>query len=105
MRDERAAPHEAWEGDAVVAPPVCATGVSLLARGRLSGATPRGQPWTPAVTRPQGYAELSMRRMAVLWPGGAPSLGHHVHRALLRNAWLDFAPRIPATACHERNYI
>jgi hypothetical protein len=69
------------------------------------GATPRGQPWTPAVPRPQGCDGLSMRRMAVLWPVREPSLGRQVHRELLRNAWRDFALRIPATACHQRNYV
>jgi hypothetical protein len=69
------------------------------------GATPRGQPWTPAVPRPQGGDGLSMRRMAVLWPVREPSLGRQVHRELLRNAWRDFALRIPATACHQRNYV
>jgi hypothetical protein len=47
--------------------PCAATGVSLLAVGCLSGAPPRGQPWTPAVTLPQGRTELSTRQMAVLW--------------------------------------
>jgi hypothetical protein len=32
--------------------PCAATGVSLLAVWRRIGATPRGQPWTPAVTLP-----------------------------------------------------
>ena len=43
--------------------------------------------------------------MAVLWTFREPSLGRHVHRELLRNAWLDFAPRLPATACHQRHYV
>jgi len=46
--------------------PCAATGMSLLAVWCLSGATPRGQPWTPDVTRPQGCNGLSARRMAVL---------------------------------------
>ncbi len=50
----------------VVSPPVCATGLSPIALGCLSGATPRGQPWTSAVTLPQGRNGLSARRMAVL---------------------------------------
>jgi hypothetical protein len=28
-----------------------------------------------------------------------------VRRELLRNALLDFTPSIPATACHQRNYV
>jgi hypothetical protein len=43
-----------------------ATGLSLVAMGCLSGATPRGQPWTPAVTLPPGCDGLSTRLMAVL---------------------------------------
>ena len=54
------------------------------------GATPRGQPWTPAVTRPQGCDGLSMRRMAVLWPVREPSLGRQVHRQLMRNELARF---------------
>ena len=46
--------------------PGAATGVSLLAVWGLSGATPRGQPWTPALTLPQGCDGLRARRMAVL---------------------------------------
>jgi len=41
------------------------TGLSLIALGCLSGATPRGQPWTPAGTLPPGRAGLNARRMAV----------------------------------------
>ena len=85
--------------------PYVATGVSLLAVWCLSGATPRGQPWTPAVTRPQGCDGLSTRRMAVLWTFREPSLCRHVHRELLRSAWLDLTPIIPTTACHQRNYV
>jgi len=43
--------------------------------------------------------------MAVVWPVREPSLGRQVHREFLRNAWLDVALRIPATACHQRNYV
>jgi hypothetical protein len=46
--------------------PCAAAGVSLLAVWCLNGATPWNQPWTPAVTRPQGRDGLSARRMAVL---------------------------------------
>jgi Phage integrase family len=42
------------------------TGVSLLAVWCLSGATPRGQPWTSAVTLPPRRNGLSARRMTVL---------------------------------------
>jgi hypothetical protein len=39
--------------------------VSLSARGCLIGATPRGQPWTSAVTLPPERNGLNARRMAV----------------------------------------
>ena len=85
--------------------PCAATGVSLLVGWCLIGATPRGQPWTPAVTLPHGCDGLSVRRMAVLWTFREPSLCRHVRRELMRNALLDFTPIIPATACHQRNYV
>jgi hypothetical protein len=43
--------------------------------------------------------------MAVLWTFRTPSLCRHMRRELLRNALLDFTPLIPATACHQRNYV
>jgi len=67
--------------------------------------TPRGQPWTPVVIRPQGRDGLSVRRMAVLWTCCEPSLGRHVHRELLRSVWLDLPSIIAATTCHQRNYV
>jgi hypothetical protein len=96
-----------WHCEAmgVVSPPACATGVSLIARGCLSGATPRGQPWMSAVTLPQGCNGLSARRMAVVSTFREPSLCRHVHRELLRSALRDVTPLIAATACHQRNYV
>src|SRR2546429_4649935 len=69
--------------------PCTATGVSLLAVWCLIGATPRGQPWTPAVTLPPGCDGLRARRMAVVWTFREPSLGRHGRRAFMRNAWFD----------------
>jgi hypothetical protein len=85
--------------------PCVATGASPLAVSCLSGATPRGQPWTSAVTLPQGRNGLNARRMAVLSPFREPSLCRHVHRELWRSVWLDVTPIMPATACHQRNYV
>src|SRR5262249_51200228 len=83
--------HEKSEAIGSFLLPCAAT--SFPCRGVVpSGATPRGQPWTPAVTRPHEFAGLSTRRMAVLWPFRGSSLGRHVHRELLRNAWLDLTP-------------
>src|SRR5439155_16570515 len=79
--------------------------VSQIASGGLIGATPRGQPWTFAVTLPPGRNGLIAWRMAVLSTFRAPSLGRHVHRELLRSVLLDLPPRIAATACHQRNYV
>src|SRR4030095_6732822 len=75
--------------------------VSQIARGGLLGATPRGQPWTSAVT----LAPARHGRMARLSTCGAPSLCRHVHRELLRSVLLDLTPIIAATACHQRNYV
>jgi hypothetical protein len=104
-RGGRASPHEALCSDEVVSPPACATGLSLRAVWYLSGATPQGQPWTPAMTLSQGRDGLSAWWIAVLSTLRAPSVGHHVHRELRRSAWLDVTPIISATACHLRNYI
>ena len=72
--------------------------MSLLVVWCLSGATPRGQPWTPIVTRPQGCDGLSARQMVVLWTFRELALGHHVHRELLRSVLLDLTPIIAANA-------
>src|SRR5713101_9531930 len=101
----RASRHEELCSDWVVSPHVWTTGSSLIAVWGLSGATPRGQPRTSAVTLPHGRTGLSARRMAVLWTFRAPSLGRHVHREFMRSALLDVTPIIPATACHQRNYV
>src|SRR6266699_3578403 len=79
--------------------------VSQIARGGLIGATPRGQPWTSAVTLPPGRNGLSAWRMAVLSTFREPSLCRHVHRALLRSVLLDVTPIIAATACHQSNDV
>src|SRR3989442_12897850 len=48
-RDGRASHHKELQGHWVVSPPVCATGLSLIARGCLSGSAPRVQPGTSAM--------------------------------------------------------
>ena len=84
----------------------CATTeLSLSTMWRLIGATPRGQPWTPAGTLPQGRAGLSARRMALWWTFREISLGRHVPDELMRNAALNLTLIIPATACHQSNYV
>src|SRR2546425_8733345 len=54
--------------------PCATTEVSLIAMWCLIGATPRGQPWTPAVTLPHKRHGLSARRMAVLYKQNPRSL-------------------------------
>ena len=71
----------------------------------LSGATPQGQPWTSAVTLPQGCNGLSARRMAVLYMFREPFLCHQVHCEFMRSTLRDLPPIIPATACHQRNDV
>jgi hypothetical protein len=104
-RGGRAPHHEEFEAIGSFLLPCAAPGVSLLAVWCLSGATPRGQPWTPTVTLPHGCNGLSAWWRAVWWTFREPSLCRHVRRELLRNAWLDFTPILPATACHQSNDV
>jgi hypothetical protein len=85
----RALYHEESEVIGSFLLPYAATGGSLLTVGSRSSATPRGQPWTPAVTRPQGCDGLRARRTAVVWTFRKPSLGRHVRHGFMRNAVLD----------------
>ena len=94
-----------WGGDGVVASPVEAPGVSLIARRCLSGATPRGQSWTSAGLLPHGRNGLNAQRMAVVSTFREPSLCRHVPRELWRSVWLDLPPIIAVTACHQRNCV
>ena len=105
MRDGQVSHHEEFEAIRLFLLPCATTELSLIAMWRLSGATSRGQPWTPAVTLAYGRDGLSARWMAVLWTFRAPSLCCHGHREFMRNAVLDLPPLIPATACHQRNYV
>ena len=84
----------------------CATtGLSLSAVWCLTGATPWGQPGTPAVTLSHGRDGLSARRMAVFCTFRKPSLCRQVHREFMRSALLDLTPIVPAIAYHQRNYV
>jgi hypothetical protein len=65
-RSGRAAHHKECEALRLCLLPCAVTGVSLLAIGCLIGATPRGQPWTSAVTLSHGRNGLRARRMAVV---------------------------------------
>ena len=81
------------------------TWLSLSTVWCLSGATPRGQPWTPVMTLPHGRDGLSVQLMVVLWPFRRRSIDRPVHRQFLRNAWLDLITILSATACHQRIYV
>src|SRR5882672_8746918 len=96
-----------WNGEAMGSflLPCAHPGVSQIARGGLIGATPRGQPWTSAVTLPHGRNGPRARRMAVWWTFREPSLCRHMHRELSRSVLLDLTPIIAATSCHQRNYV
>jgi hypothetical protein len=85
--------------------PYAPPGLSLIAGWCVIGATPRGQPRTPALMLPHGCEELHVRRMAVVWTFREPSLCRQVHRELLRSVLLDVTPIISATACHQINYV
>jgi hypothetical protein len=85
--------------------PCATTGLSLIAVWCLIGATPRGQPWTPAVTLPHVRYGLSVRRMAVLCPFSRPSMYRHVHRQLLRNKLPNFTTIVPVTVYHQGSYV
>jgi hypothetical protein len=47
--------------------PYATTGLALIAGWCLIGATPRGQPRTPALMLPHGCEGLRVRRMTALW--------------------------------------
>src|SRR5216683_3988943 len=68
--------------------PCAPTWLSLLSVWCFFGATPWGQPWTPALTLPHGHDRLSMRRMAVCCTCRRPSMGRHVHRQLPHSKWV-----------------
>jgi hypothetical protein len=94
----RASHHDEFEAIGSLLLTYAATGLSLVAVWCLSGATPRGQPWTPAVILSDGRNGLSARRMAVFSTFREPSLCRHVHGELLRSTLLDLTPKIPGTA-------
>ena len=84
--------------------PYVTPGLSRIAGWCLIGATPRGQPRTPAMMLPHGGEGLRMRRMTVLWTFRRPFMGRPVPRQLLRNELLDVTTIVPATAYHRSSY-
>jgi hypothetical protein len=81
------------------------TWLSLIAVWFVLGATHWGQPWTPALTLPHVRDGLSVLLMAVFCTFRRPSMCRPVHRQFMRNEWLDLTTIVPATACHQRNYV
>ncbi len=59
----------------------------------------------PAVTLPHVRYGLRVRLMAVWWTFRRPSMGRPVYHQFMRNELLDLTTIIPATACHQRNYV
>ena len=84
--------------------PYATTGLSLIAGWCLIGATPRGQPRTPAMMLPHGCEGLRVQRMTVLWTFRRPCMGRPGPRPCMRNALLDVTTLVPATASHRRSY-
>jgi hypothetical protein len=56
--------------------PYATPGWSLIAGWCLIGATPRGQPRTPAIMLPHEGEGLRMRRKTALWTFCRPFMGH-----------------------------
>jgi hypothetical protein len=84
--------------------PYATIGVSLIAGWCWIGATPRGQPQTPAMMLPHGGEGLRVRRLTVLWTFRRPFIGRPVSRQLLRNELLDLTTIMSATAYHRRSH-
>src|SRR5262249_40597187 len=89
-REETSGQRLPWHGETMrlFLLPCVATGVSLLAVWCLIGATPRGQPWTSAVTLPQGRNELSARWRAEFYTSRYLSLARPEPHELLRSSVL-----------------
>jgi len=48
---------------------------------------------------------LSVLWIAALCPFWRPCIGRPVHRELMRNELCNLTTIVPATACHQRNYV
>jgi len=84
--------------------PYATPGLSRIAGWCLIGATPRGQPRTPALMLPHGGEGLRVRRTTVLCTFRRPFMGRPVLRQLTRNELLDLTTIVPAPAYHRRSY-
>src|SRR5207302_4533763 len=81
--------------------PCATTGLSSITAWCGSGATPRGQQWSPACTRPHVRDGLSIRCTATLCPCDRASIGRPAHRQFLRNALPDLTTIVPVTAYYR----
>ena len=84
--------------------PYATTGLSRIAGWCLIGATPRGQPRTPALMLPHGCEGLRVLLRAVLCTFHRPARCRPVPRQFMRNELLDLNAIVPATAYHRRSY-
>jgi len=85
--------------------PCVTTGLFLIAGWCLMGETLRGQQWTPALTLPHVRDGLRVLWMAVLCTFRRPSMGRSVHHEFMRTKLLALTTIVPATACHQSNYV
>ena len=85
--------------------PCATTWLSLLTVWCLLGATPWGQPWTPALTLPHVRDGLNVWRMAVFCTFSTPSMYRHMHRPLMRHALHNFTTMVPVTVYHQGSYV
>jgi hypothetical protein len=91
--------------DGVVSPHVCDPMVVPHRWVVREWYNPVGQPWMLVVTLPSVHDGLRVLLMAVLWTFRRLSMGRPAHRQLTRTALLDLTTIIPATTCHQRNYV
>jgi len=78
---------------------------SLISGWSVIGETPRGQPWTPALTLPHVRDERSVRLMEVFCTFPMLAMCRHGHRELMRDALPDWATLVPTTPCHQSNDV
>ena len=97
--------HEELVSTWVVAPPVAPTWLSLLSVWCFLGATPWGQPWTPAWTLPHGRDGCACGGWPVWWMFCRPSMCCHVRRNAGTTRWPALTPIAPTTACHQGSSV
>jgi hypothetical protein len=83
--------------------PYAPPGVSLIAGGCVIGATPRGQPRTPALMLSHGCEGLRVRRMTMVWTFRRPCMDRSGRRPCMRNELRDLTTIVPAPAYHRRS--